>query len=55
VQVQLVCGLETKVLSVAEPAKCEYVAVLATPAACSPPPPPSPPPAGDGSHEHDEL
>ncbi|KAF2365406.1 EF-hand domain [Trinorchestia longiramus] len=33
--VELRCGIETELLSVSEPSKCEYVFIFATPAACS--------------------
>ena len=52
-QVQLQCGLETKLISVSEPAKCEYAIVMTTPAACSAPT--AVPPAPAGGAEHDEL
>lgn len=32
--VHLECGLETKLVAVTEPSKCEYVCTLETPAAC---------------------
>lgn len=34
--VKLVCGLKAEIRAVDEPSRCEYAAVLATPAACSP-------------------
>lgn len=45
--VDLRCGLTNALISVNEPAKCEYHYVFETPAACQPLPP--------INHEHDEL
>ena len=45
--VTVICGLETKMLSVSEPSKCVYQAAMETPAACASP-------AGT-EHPHDEL
>jgi protein kinase C substrate 80K-H len=44
------CGLETTVLSVGEPSKCEYVARMETPAACV-----DPNTVQDSAAGHDEL
>jgi len=44
--VKLQCGTDTTILAVSEPAKCEYVMVLQTPAAC---------PTPQEEHEHTEL
>ena len=35
-QVSLKCGSAEKLMKVEEPSRCEYVAALATPAACTP-------------------
>lgn len=34
-QVSLKCGISEKLMKVEEPSRCEYVATLATPAACT--------------------
>ncbi|MGH0181227.1 UNVERIFIED_CONTAM: hypothetical protein FKN15_006330 [Acipenser sinensis] len=39
VQVKLVCGEQTAVMSSAEPSRCEYLFELQTPAACNQPAP----------------
>jgi len=44
--VQLKCGLDTRILGVSEPNRCEYLYKMQTPAACS---------ASSGSDVHDEL
>ena len=36
-QVRLYCGTETKLTSVTEPNRCEYLFMLSTPAVCSKP------------------
>ena len=46
--VTVVCGLETRILSVGEPSKCVYTAAMETPAACASP-------TGGPSRPHDEL
>lgn len=35
-QVSLECGSSEKLMRVEEPSRCEYIATLATPAACTP-------------------
>lgn len=35
-QVSLKCGSSEKLMKVEEPSRCEYIAMLATPAACTP-------------------
>ena len=45
--VTVICGLETKMLSVSEPSKCVYNAAMETPAACASP--------SATEHPHDEL
>ena len=45
--VTVICGLETKMLSVSEPSKCVYNAAMETPAACASP--------SGTEHPHDEL
>lgn len=47
VEVTIQCGLENKIISVAEPNRCEYVFAMETPAACDM--------VSDGSTLHDEL
>lgn len=47
VRVQIDCGIETKVTSVSEPNRCEYVYTMETPAACVT--------ADSRSETHDEL
>ena len=51
-QVQVQCGLENKLLSVSEPAKCEYVITMTTPAACTAP---TAAPTAAPEPDHDEL
>lgn len=45
--VTIICGLETKMLSVSEPSKCVYTAAMETPAACAI--------SAGTEHSHDEL